>query len=183
MIQKLNRRKWEIKPITPVDFIDDEIGIPFSFVQLKIERNSYDELKEELGIDNDYEKQKREENLEKIIKKICSVGVLSIDDKPIQIESEDILELFSIANEIIKISLKKFQNILYVNKNQIYLYHSLAKEYGVRPINILYPEGGYNSLDAIMFDSFILAHYSDEYSKMIEKHNKKHLRNSARRSF
>jgi len=136
----------EYRAITPYDFLDSEFGIPVQLFQKK----------ESFGVYSSIPKKEDKTNVKRTKKAadiIFKVAVKQYVPEITEILSFD--KIILLLSAILIKSLKKCNEIKTV-RNDIALYlDQTASRYGKTPIEILFPCGGYNDLDAYLFNLFV----------------------------
>lgn len=174
---------FKIKQLSPIDFLEDDNGVPFNIFIVKKEKTRDEVLSEKLNTPTNDPDEQDIDKQTKLIINILTKGVLEEDDRPFDplgyiVKKKD--TIFDLLTSVLDISLKKFNKIYEIKEEQVYLYYKIATEFGCTPIDILFPDKNYTELDAYLFNSFIWAHVTAEQIKTMEKANKKMALNKAK---
>lgn len=172
-----------ITPLSPSMFLNGDL-IPFSFIQSK----KKEKTKFEQALDSVGKNSSEKEDPKKITMLLLDTlkhCVLSIDGNKFDIDSFKydvetiggeftLKEAMIIFDKILRLSFKAFlpKNGIPItmSKETAYTYHIISREYGKTPIEILYPNGGYTDMDAMMFNFFVYSIAIEEKNKLIQKH-------------
>jgi len=136
----------EYRAITPYDFLDSEYGIPVQLFQKKESFGVYASIpKKENDIDIERTKKTAEIIFKVAVKQYVPdiMNILSMD------------KILLLLSAILVKSLKKCNEIKTVRNDTALFLDQTARRYGKTPIETLFPCGGYNDLDAYLFNSFI----------------------------
>lgn len=149
---KICGKVYSIKKISPIDFAGDDDGCPVCFFVVKKTETMYEKAMRESGA---LESIDREDEI-KAIKKLLGTSVISVDSKPFDVDKfmkheTDIYVLVELYSYVISNSFSVVAPIQF-SKKQIENIDAIAKRYGVQPIDVLMPSGGYTDMDAYTFN-------------------------------
>jgi len=159
-IELFDNRKVEIRPLTPLDFLDDDRGVFISMFKTKKNKTVLDLMDQEVPLKNkeELEKEFDIELLKSVVKKI-------IKDAD-ELKDEEIL--FAYLN-IFKISFKCFKKIVEINRSVALLIDRIAKRYGKTPSEIYLNEMEKTDMDKIIFDQHIFTIAIEEDGRAAKK--------------
>ena len=142
---KIAKYNLEAKPLHPIDFLGCDHGVVFSVFNVIKCKGIYAQAEEQ----NDENK----ENMQKLFDVILP---LSIKDHSKELINEFTYEeLKEITCTIIASSLHVFNSMRTISRSFALFIDQTATRYGKTPIEIMIPRGGYNDLDAYLFNVFI----------------------------
>ena len=153
-------RKYTLKQLTPFDFVGEKNGIPFGiFSGAESEKTMWDRAKELSGMVEDT----RDKEIA-LLRNVLRVGVVSFNGEPFDVDTYmardsikggGVKEAMNIFARIILMTFNKFKLENNIEKNTAISIDIMAKRYGIAPIDVLFPGGGYTEMDAYMFNSQI----------------------------
>jgi hypothetical protein len=151
-VVRYNGIKFKLKPIQPFDFIEEN-GLPFNTFQVSKGQTVYQKLfghlKTDAELKNQYDESKR------VMKAVISAGVVSpkIDfDK--MVATDDAITIF-LYSALVTISAPNIRKMYQVKNDTMLFFDEMAKRYACRPSDLMM--SGYNDLERLMFDSFVLS--------------------------
>lgn len=149
---KICGKVYTIKSIKPIDFSGDDDGCPVCFFVVKKTETMYERAMRESGAEESIDRQDEI----RAIKKLLGVSVISVDSEPFDVdkfmkEETDIYVLIELYSYIISNSFSVVAPIEF-SKKQIENIDTIARRYGVQPIDVLMPSGGYTDMDAYTFN-------------------------------
>lgn len=154
---KVDGLKFVVKKLTPTDFLDKE-GVPFTIFSVG---NPYAKFGEVWGAIKTPEEEKKQETEQKqLVRQVLTAGVVRF---PTETQVEDYLQpdtlitALKLYEKIISLTLKRFLRPMVISQKQLLLWDAMAKRYGVLPIEVLMPNGGYSEIDAYIFNSLVLS--------------------------
>lgn len=154
-----------LKSITPFDFLEYDDGVPFTMIKQKKVQTMYEKTVGHRKVDSSDSKK----NFDCIMRVIQSgVSYLesgffikkrkAFDRNVFEKTTTNIGVVYMLYKKIIDLSLIKFKNPVELHYNQASYYAHLSEKCHKTPIEILFPSGGYTSMDAYIFNSYIISH-------------------------
>lgn len=149
---KICGKVYTIRKLTPIDFAGDDSASPVCFFVVKKPETMYEKAMRESGAN---EEQDREKEIESI-KKILGAAVVLVDGDPFNVdkfmkEETDMYVLIELYSYVISNSFSVVSPVEFSAK-QIESIDGVARRYGVQPIDVLMPTGGYTDMDAYTFN-------------------------------
>ena len=166
---KIGKKRFEIKPMSPLDFLEgDAVPIILFSTTLAAVKTMYEQVVGERKTADDLKKEG--ETQVKTLRAALKSGVISVNGKPfdadIYLKTEtDLGEALELFKAVMATTFKKFARVYDMEPNRVGLYDRLAARYGKTPIEILFPAGGYSEMDAFTFNLFIGTHGINQEAK------------------
>ena len=142
---KITKYNLEAKRLRPIDFLGSESGVVFSIFSRIKNYRVYGQMQKDEEVDKD--------NILKLFSLILPVAIK--DYKKEMLKDFTFEELGEITNTIIFNSVSVFGCMQEISRKFALFIDRTATRYGKTPIEIMIPNGGYNDLDAYLFNSFI----------------------------
>lgn len=146
----IGSNSWRLKQLEPIDFVILDKEIPISLYSYKKPKTMHEQIVEKQSAQNS--------DLEiDAIKTVLTAGVVSLNDKKFNIEnhfqeSSDLKEVLIIYSCIIDMSFS-VKNVIEFKKQTLQNIDAIANRYGMKPIDVLFPNGNYTPLDAYIINS------------------------------
>jgi hypothetical protein len=164
---------FTLRPVELIDIMGEPDGLPINFFNgISQEKTIYDQMVEGEAVEN------RPLKL-KALKVFFKYGILTKNGEPFNVDAyfdqdaniETTDECVTLFSAIIMLSFKKFREIKQVEKSMALAIDAISKRYGTQPIENLFPDGGYTSLDAFMFNSYVASLAISKENDEIKKSN------------
>lgn len=152
---KIKGTKVTIRAIGPVDYIEgpdgSPEGVPFGLFQLR---------EGPVGMAGRVMEDQKPEDCDPkpMIIAVLKVGLLKVDGE--QVNPEKLLAdspdlALAIYSGILALSLRVFDRVSEITSESALFWHTMARDYGKTPMEMLMPNGGYSDLDAYLWNSFV----------------------------
>lgn len=143
---------FQIEPISVEIFSLGE-ELVFSPFQIKKEMAVYDQV---LAM----RKKDDTSNQEALMRFILKNGIVLINGNKFNVDEffdsyTDLIGALELFGKILSLTFNKFSKIKEFTLNQVILIDRQASRYGISPIDIVFPIGGYSECDAYLFNRFI----------------------------
>lgn len=153
---KIGANSYLIRQLVPIDFIGRPGGCPVSMFIVAREKTKYEQMLEASGGSDT--NNSTDQQLE-VIRSVLGVGVLRRNGLDFNVDTylateTDIVEMLQVFGEIISLSFS-FASPLKTNKDQLMQIDIIAQRYGIQPIDVVMPGGGYTPLDAFTFNATV----------------------------
>lgn len=135
-------KEIKLKKLTPLDFIDYPGGVPFSIFKTKKGMTMYEQVMQTTNAEKESIENEKMVN-ELVIKGLVDKSLFEVLNK----EEKSLVACYVIAH-----STCLFKDYVNTDRNAIFGIDIIAKRYGKSPIEILFPFGGYNEMDAYLFN-------------------------------
>ncbi len=173
--QKIKGHKYTLCKLGPVDFLDQENGIPLTIFLIDQSKAKGQQIQDFI---NDESSESDTKQHYDTLRCVLGKGVLTKEGKPFDVDEflnketdfEACMELF---NAVLSLSLYRFKDIIQLSKVQTEYFDAMAKRYGQLPIDCLFTDHNYSELDAFLFNSFILNYNLQKEASLIKKQNRK----------
>ena len=170
--------KIELKQLTPLDFLEEELGCPINIFQVK---------KEETVISVEIKSKEESDKEDDFYKSLFSkcVGRLKFKNKDVSINyffdkmSKD--SVSSIVTYTIHLSIPNFKTVRVLSETHINYIHKFAIEYGKTPIDILSQNGNFTDFEAFIFNRFIFIEVNSKEVKKVKKEEQQAFHEKIRR--
>jgi hypothetical protein len=150
-------RRYKIREIKPLDFIEKAGGVPISFFHIQKGPAGIAGQMQDLK-PGEADQEKRALSQLRVLESVLSVGLLKMGRKNADHEwvilkyPRDALFIFE---EILKLSIWNFKVVMKVSRQYVEHLDELARCYGQTPIDILLPNGGYSDIEAYIFNQHV----------------------------
>ena len=164
---KYKRKKYEVKAVTPSDFLETS-GIPFGlFSTNEVQSTIYGSISNSLKTDDELiADHKKAQEVMKIVLKAGLVTKVDLD----RVIQDDQLALF-LYTCIIAETVNTIEKIFDVNRDYATSIDLICSRYGQRPSDLVIPDG--NATEKLSFDTFICSVGRDNEIKMIKEQKRK----------
>lgn len=150
---KIRNNVWVIRQMTPLDFVCVPGGCPVTAWTVRKPKTMFDQV---MGGSDSAESP---EDQIKTITTVLNAGVVSLnkgkfDAKKYLSESTDMPEMLEIYGRILEMSFS-VDRVIELELSQIQHIDAVAQRYGIQPVDVLFPKGGYTPLDAWIINSIV----------------------------
>ena len=168
----INEKVYRLRQLMPVDFIGSPKGCPICFFTSKKPKTMHEQVLEAANVKSEVS---GEIDRGEVEKKVISLCVQSVEGRPFDIDhfmknETDISVMMILFNKAIRMSFSIVEP-MFLDGAQLQGVDTVAKRYGIQPIDILLPNGGYTPMDAYTFN-LTVANKGEESKHSIAKKNK-----------
>lgn len=146
-----------LRQMTPADFLGDPDGCPVCMFQVKTVKTKYEQMMERAGRGED--KAAAPEEQLKAIRAILGRSVVSRNGVRFNVHEylatdTDMEMMLALLNESIALSFSWVIPVQ-ISDSELERIDAIAQRYGIAPIDVLMPTGGYTPLDAFTFNAVV----------------------------